>query len=65
MMINSDVDFFEIRMDHYFLMLPLIDHGNFAQEFALIFEDWDTADKHFQKCLPSMCALCLEENVLG
>ncbi len=62
--INLDVDFFESQMDHYFLMLPLIDHGDFAQEFALIFKYWDTADKPFRKCLLRLCGLCLEENVL-
>ena len=65
MMINCEVKFVESRMDHYFLMLPLIERGDFAQEFALVFEDWDTADENFQKCLPSLCALCLEENVLS
>ena len=65
MMIDCDVDCVESCMDHYFLMLPLIDRGNFSQEFALVFEDWDTADENFNKCLPSLCALCLAENVLG
>ncbi len=64
MMINLDVDFVESQMDYYFLMLHLIDHGDFAQEFAFIFEDLDTADKYFRKCLPILCALCLEENIL-
>ncbi len=63
-MTEVDLDFLVDRIEHYFLMLPLIDHGDFAQEFSLIYEDWDTADENFRKCLPSLCKLCFEEDVL-
>jgi len=64
-MIDYEVDMIDSRIDHYFLMLPFIDPGDFAQEFALVFEDWDTADENFNKCLPSLCAFCLDSNVFG
>ena len=63
--IDYEVDVVESKMDHYFLMLPFIEPGDFSQEFAIVFEDWDTADENFKKCLPSLCALCLEDNELG
>ena len=52
----------ELRMDHYFLMLPLIDSGNFVQNVAVMFNDWDVGDKNFKKGLPNLCPFCFRTN---
>ena len=54
----------ELRMDHYFLMLPLIDSGNFEQHFAVIYNDWDVGDENFKKGLPNLCPSCFHTNGL-
>jgi len=54
----------ELRMDHYFLMLPLIDSGNFAQNFAVIYNDWDVGDENFKKGLPNLCPSCFRTDGL-
>ena len=63
-MINMNVDIIESRMEHYFLMLPLIDDGNFAEEYAIVYDDWDTSDEYFHKVLPSLCPYCMNVDVL-
>ena len=61
---DCDLSFIESRMDHYFIMLPLLDNGDFKQEFAVVFEDWDVADESFRKCLPNLCEMCFAYNVI-
>ena len=62
---DVNVSAIEIRMEHYCLMLPLIDDGNFDKEFAIIYDDWDVANERFQKCLPNLCAILSAMDVLA
>ena len=55
----------ESKMKHYCSMLPLLDDGDFFSKFAIIYDDWDVGDENFRKCLPSLCPLCFERDVLS
>ena len=61
---DVDVETLESRMKHYRIMLPLLDDGDFDAEFAIVYDDWDVGDENFRKCLPSLCAMCFEIDVL-
>ena len=52
-------------MKHYCIMLPLLDDGEFLSEFAIIYDDWDVGDENFKKCLPCLCPMCFEKDVLS
>jgi len=62
---DVDVEILESKMKHYCIMLPLLDDGDFFSEFAIIYDDWDVGDENFRKCLPSLCPLCFERDVLS
>ena len=61
---NVSVSAIENRIEHHLLMLPLIDHGDFDEEYAIVFDDWDVSDENFVKCLPKLCDMCFEIDVL-
>ena len=61
---NVNVDAIVSRMEHYCLMLPLIDDGNFDKEFAIIYSDWDVGNEHLQKCIPDSCSILFALDVL-
>jgi len=63
---SQDIDVKEVEsmIEHYCLLLPLIDDGNFESEFAIVYDDWDVGDEYFRKCLPSLCSMCFETDVL-
>ena len=61
---NVDVGVVEEAIDHYCLMLPLINEGQFNGDFGLIYEDWDVGDEYFKKVLPSICNLLFDTNVM-
>ena len=52
-----DVKEVESMIEHYCLLLPLIDDGDFNNEFAIVYDDWDVGDEHFRKCLPRLCSM--------
>ena len=62
---NMEVTQVESRMERYCLLLPLIDKGNFDNEFAIVYNDWDVGDENFGKVLPNLCSLCFETDVFG
>ena len=62
---DVDIEILESKMKHYCLMLPLLDDGDFSAEFAIIYDDWDVGDEIFRKCLPSLCRICFEIDVLS
>ena len=62
---DVDVKTLENKMKHYCTMLPLLDDGDFANEFVIVYDDWDVGDKNFRECLPSLCAMCFEIDVLS
>ena len=61
---NVSVSAIENRIEHHLLMLPLIDHGDFDEEYAIVFDDWDVSDENFVKCLPKLCDMCFEIDAL-
>ena len=63
---SQDIDIKEVEsmIEHYCLLLPLIDDGDFENEFAIVYDDWDVGDEYFRKCLPSLCSMCFETDVL-
>ena len=63
---SQDIDIKEVEsmIEHYCLLLPLIDDGDFENEFAIVYGDWDVGDEYFRKCLPSLCSMCFETDVL-
>ena len=52
-------------IDHYCLLLPLINDGKFNGDYGLIYEDWDVADEYFKKILPCLCSLLFNINVMA
>ena len=42
---DVDVQTLESKMKHYCIMLPLLDDGDFANKFAIVYDDWDVGDK--------------------
>ena len=58
-----DVKEVESMIEHYCLLLPLIDDGDFENEFAIVYDDRDVGDEYFRKCLPSLCSMCFETDV--
>ena len=63
-MIDVNVQAIESRIEHHCLMLLLIDNGTFEQEFAIVYDDWDVSDENFRKCLPNLCPICFENDVM-
>ena len=61
---DMDVGEIESQIQHYCLLLSLIDDGNFVQEYAIVYDDWDVSDDKFEKCLPNLCVRCFETDVL-
>ena len=62
---DVDVETIGSRIEHHYLMLPSLDDGCFDEEFAIVYDDWDVGDQHFQKCLPSLCPMFFETDVLS
>ena len=62
---DVEVSFLEKNMVNYFLLLPLLVDGNFDDEFAAVYDDWDVGDENFRKCLLVLCTICLQSNVLA
>ena len=72
---NVDVETLESKMKHYCIMLPLLDNGDFGAQFAIVYDDWDVGDdffwkwdvgdEFFWKCLPSLCTMCFEVDILS
>ena len=50
-LVDMDVEEIESQIHHHCLLLPLIDDGNFIQEFAMVYDDWDISDEKREKCL--------------
>ena len=63
-LLDVEVKTIENRIEHYCLMLPLIHDDDFDQDYAIIYDDWDVSDENWVKCLPSLCSLCFEVDVL-
>ena len=63
-LLDVEVKTIENRIEHYCLMLPLIQDGDFDQDYAIIYDDWDVSDENWVKCLPNLCPLCFEVDVL-
>jgi len=61
---DMDVGEIESQIQHHCLLLPLIDDGNFVQEYAIVYDDWDVSDDKCEKCLPNLCPRCFETDVL-
>ena len=53
----------EETVSNYMLMLPLIEDGNFAQQFTVVFDDWDVGDHYFRKNLPGLCEICFHGDI--
>ena len=62
---DVDIETLESKMKHYYIMLPLLDDGDFSAGFTIVYDDWDVGDKNFRKCLPSLCPMCFEIDVLS
>ena len=60
-----DVDGVEELIDHYCLLLPLIQDSRFDGGYAVIYDDWDVGDEFFKKYLPCLCPLLFNTNVMG
>ena len=61
---DVDVGTLQSRMKHYCLILPLLEDGDFDEEFVIVYDDCDVDDDFFQKCLPSLCTMCFKTDVL-
>ena len=64
LLFDMDVGEIESQIQHYYLLLPLIDNGNFVQEYAIVYDDWDVSNDKCKKCLPNLCTRCFETDVL-
>ena len=64
-MTDVDVKTIETKIEHYCLVLPLIDDGNFEQEFATVFDDWDVSDEYYRKFLPNLCPILFQADVMS
>ena len=62
---NMNAKEVESMIEHYCLLLPLMDNGNFENEFCVVYHDWGVGDDKFCKVLPNLCMLCFEKDVLG
>ena len=49
---------------NYCLLLPLIQDGEFNGQYTVIYDDWDVGDEYFRKCLPCLCLLLFNTNVM-
>ena len=59
-------DFIEnYGVEHYCLLLPFIDEGNFEGNMAVVYDDWDVGDINFKKVLPTLCEILFGYNVLS
>jgi hypothetical protein len=63
-LVEMDVEEIESQIQHHCLLLPLIDDGNFIQEFAIVYDDWDISDEKREKSLSNLCTSCFETDVL-
>ena len=63
-LVEMDVEEIESQIQHHCLLLPLIDDGNFIQEFAIVYDDWDISNEKREKSLSNLCTSCFETDVL-
>ena len=63
-LVCMDVEEIESQIQHHCLLLPLMDDGNFIQEFAIVYNDWDISDEKREKSLSNLCTSCFETDVL-
>jgi len=61
---DMDVDEIKSQIQHYCLLLPLMDDSIFEQEFDIVYDDWDVSDDNFEKYLPNLCSRCFETHLL-
>ena len=54
-LVGMDVEGIESQIQHHCLLLPLIDDGNFIQEFAIVYDDWDISNEKREKSLSNLC----------
>jgi len=63
-LVEMDVEEIESQIQHHCLLLPLIDDGNFIQEFAIVYDDWDISNEKREKSMSYLCTRCFETDVL-
>ena len=63
---SEEKEFWEMKMEHYCLLLPYVREGvPFAQQFAVVFHDWDVIGILWEKILPRLCKVLFSRDVLA
>ena len=64
LLLDADVEELEECIESYCLLLPFLNKGEFTDQYAVIYDDWDVGDKDFKKVLPSLCQQLFETDVM-